>query len=269
MVRLYDTHFEHEIKFMDMEFVDGGDLVDLMLTCPDHKIPEEKVWQLAIQIAQGMQAIHQVNIIHQDLKPENILLTKQGVVKITDFGISETFRSSKSRIEESDVKGTFVYASPEQLIGKNVGKESDVWSFGTTLYHVLTGETLYSGVTSNDIIVQIERREFEPILDLSAKMNALLTKCLKRDYQERFRDFGEVLEFIKDKEILQRKVDIPMSKLDRVRPLDSNISKEGFVFVEGGSFQMGSDDGNDDEKPIHEVALSDFYIGKYPVTQAE
>lgn len=285
VVRLYDSHFEGEIKFLDMEFVDGGDLVDLMLASSDNKVAEKKVWELATQIAQGMQAIHSVNIIHQDLKPENILLTKAGDVKITDFGISETFRSSKSRIEESDVKGTFVYASPEQLIGKNVGKEADVWSFGATLYHLLNSNTLYSGITSNDIITQIERREFEPIPDASDKMNALLTKCLKRDYKQRFRDCGEIMKFIERKQISETKVNLKSKAKPKIEPkiepklIEKKINKQKykpnpllidkFVFVEGGSFKMGSKDGRSNEKPIHKVIISDFYISKYPVTQGE
>ncbi len=259
VVRLYDLHFENEIKFMDIEFVDGGDLLDLMLRSPDYKIPEERVWELANQIAQGMQAVHKVNLIHQDLKPENILLTKSGDVKITDFGISESFRSSKSRIKETDVKGTYVYASPEQLVGKKVGKEADIWSFGVTLYHILTGETLYSGNQSSDVLLQIENREFEPIAEVSVKMNALLAKCLMRDYKERFRDFGEVLEFI----------DMQETPKVQSKSLARRKSVKGFVFVEGGTFKMCSLDGFGYEKLVHNVTLSDFYIGKYPVKQAE
>ncbi len=197
VVRLYSLYLDGNIKFFDMEFVDGGDLVDLMLKYRDYKVPEEKVWELIPQIAQGMQAIHETKIFHLDLKPENILLTSSGRVKITDFGISETNKSSKSRIKKTEEKGTYNFASPEQLDGDEVGRESDIWSFGVTLYHILTGKTLYSGKSSSDVITQIERRVLKPIIGVSDKMNALLAKCLKRDYKERFRDFGEVLEFVK------------------------------------------------------------------------
>ncbi len=351
VVRLYDIHFQGEMKFLDMEYVDGGDLVGLMLKCPDYKIAEDKVWDLAIQIAKGMQAIHKQNLIHQDLKPENILLTNDGQVKITDFGISEHFRSSKSRIEETNIKGTYVYASPEQLIGENVGKEADVWSFGTTLYHILTGETLYSGNTSGDVITQIKLRSFQSVANVSEKMNYLLSKCLKRDYKERFRSFGHILEFVSKSNEQRRKVPQPLksfnqlnqekknsetddsmqtatsiklvssnSKLNddknlkknkilkkKTKKLNKELTKylyliflgiisvgtiyyfgmkyvnkepklikiEGLsedstmVFVQGGTFQMGSNNMGHDERPVHSVTIDDFYINKYEVTQAE
>ncbi len=282
VVRLYDIHFQGEMKFLDMEYVDGGDLVGLMLKCPDYKIAEDKVWDLAIQIAKGMQAIHKQNLIHQDLKPENILLTNDGQVKITDFGISEHFRSSKSRIEETNIKGTYVYASPEQLIGKNVGKEADVWSFGTTLYHILTGETLYSGNTSGDVITQIKLRSYESVDYASEKINNLLSKCLKRDYKERLKDFGEVVNIINSVEISNKNLATkktstkPESQAETKKQAfnkDSNDPEgliiDGMVFVQGGTFQMGSKNGDSDEKPVHSVALNNFYIGKYQVTQAE
>ena len=171
-----------------------------------------------------MQAIHKVNLIHQDLKPENILLTNSGNAKITDFGISETFRSSKSRIEESSVKGTYAYASPEQLIGKGIGKEADIWSFGTTMYHVLAGQTLYSGNNSEDVSYQIKNREFEALAEISDKMNALLTKCLQRDYQERYRDFGEVLEDINTDAFLSGK-----HVLDKTKKLSDDKRREAIT----------------------------------------
>ena len=247
IVRLYDIHFEGEIKFLDMEYIDGGDLVGLMMKNPDFKVPEARVWELAIQIAEGMQAIHNVNIIHQDLKPENILLTQKGVVKITDFGISETFRSSKSRIEESDVKGTFVYASPEQLVGKNVGKEADIWSFGVTLYHICTGNLLYTGNLSSDVLLQIKNRDFEKVPEISNKMNALLSKCLKQDYQKRFRNFEEVINFIQEDSVKKSepiaveapvKKEIPVyqeRKKDIVQPKQPNIPKEAVEKANKGS----------------------------------
>ncbi len=380
VVRLFDIHFNGQVKFLDMEYVDGGDLTGLMLECPDYKIPEEKVWALAKGIAEGMLAIHEQKLIHQDLKPENILLTKDGKAKITDFGISEHFRTSKSRIENNDVKGTYVYASPEQLIGKNVGKESDVWSFATTLYHILTGKTLYSGQTSGDVLLQIERKIVGTIFGISEDMNNLLVKCLKINYSERLKDFDQVLKLIAEHSTEKTKTEkksiseIPLPKYEKKDnpfslnqpsvtakpvynyPKPSKNTKEekssfikyfaiillivalagivyyswgeqiknkiqkiatqkqdtleviatneqakvkasknsaiaisgpvkqktkpkvsqkkvpiakNMVFVKGGTFSMGSNDGEDDEKPVHKVKVSNFYIGKHEVSQAD
>ena len=208
VVRLWDIHLNGDIKYIDMEYIDGGDLVDLKLSSANKKIPEDKVIELAKQIANGMKYIHDNNVIHKDIKPQNIMLTKDGTVKIMDFGISETFRSSMSRIKETSRNGTPAYMSPEQLIGKDVGKESDVWSFGVMLYELLSGKQLYSGQSYSDVLMQIERKQFEPITYISEKINSLIQNCLQYNYKDRFRDFAEIEEDLRIKEEEDRKKEL-------------------------------------------------------------
>jgi len=197
VVRIWDIHLKGEIKFIDMEYLEGGDLEDLLLSYPDRKVPEKSVIKLMKQISKGMSDIHNNRIIHKDLKPQNIMKTKSGDIKIMDFGISETFRSSKSRLKETSKSGTPVYMSPEHLLGKNVGKEADIWSFGVMIYELLSGRQLYTGQSQTDVLTQIkERPEYEPIEEVSKKLNRILKRCLQYEYQERFRNFDEVYEAI-------------------------------------------------------------------------
>ena len=196
VVRFYDVHLDGDFKYIDMEYVDGGDLVDLKLSYPDKKVPEDKVLDIARQFAQGMTKIHEQHIIHKDIKPQNVMLTKDGTVKIMDFGIAEQFRSSRSRLKHASRAGTPVYMSPEHLIGEDVGKEADIWSFGVMLYELLAGKLLYNGQTSNEILMQIERKELKPIPGISEKTNDLLKKCLSYKFRERFRSFNELVQEI-------------------------------------------------------------------------
>jgi uncharacterized protein (TIGR02145 family) len=142
-----------------------------------------------------MVAIHDRNIIHKDLKPENIMLTREGAVKIMDFGISETFRSSKSRLEATSRAGTCNYMSPEHCLGENVGRESDVWSFGMLLYELLTGRTYYKGESTNEVHYQIEKRPFEAGTKIGSPLRELLNACGKPNYRDRPKDFTAVLQF--------------------------------------------------------------------------
>jgi formylglycine-generating enzyme len=391
IVRLFDVHLDGEVRYLDMEYVDGGDLSDLMLKYPQRKVPEEQVIEISHQIAAGMQHIHAHNVIHKDIKPQNIMLTQTGVIKISDFGISETFRSSQSRLKESRRSGTLAYMSPEQLIGKDVGKETDIWSFGVMLYELLTGKVLYSGESYADVLLQIERNPFQPISGISKKTNNLLTKCLQYKYQTRISDFISIQKYLSSKgktpKVTKPKPDSKKPKAESLQSLPADIrpkkrksalpgiilliilsvaatiiiprviadneyrqmqqsemmqqeqisdylkqgeyyfrnsdytrareqydavleldesnstardrlraiaakeqeakearereeqkskfqnqrSNQGIelIAVQGGSFDMGSNDGDSDEKPIHSVTLSDFYIGKYEVTQEQ
>jgi serine/threonine protein kinase/beta-lactam-binding protein with PASTA domain len=199
VVRFYDVHLDGEIKYFDMEYIDGGDLVDLKLSYPDKRVPEERVRELALQIAEGMIAIHQKNIIHKDIKPQNILLTEEGTVKIADFGIAEKFRNSRSRLKFASRAGTPAYMSPEHLIGEDVGREADIWSFGVMMYELLTGKQLYNGESQSDVLMQIERKKFKQIAGVSDVINSMLGKCLQYDYRNRFCSFEEVSDYLSGK----------------------------------------------------------------------
>jgi serine/threonine protein kinase len=269
VVRFYDVHLDGEIKYFDMEYIDGGDLVDLKLSYPDKRVPEERVRELALQIAEGMIAIHQKNIIHKDIKPQNVLLSKEGMVKITDFGIAEQFSSSRSRLKLASRAGTPAYMSPEHIIGEDVGIETDVWSFGVLIYELLTGKQLYRGESQTDILTQIERRPYKAVSDLSQRWNSLLADCLKYNFRERIGSFSDVTNYLKNKARPSKR-----QSSDLIENIPAKIRLPDLIDmipVEGGSFMMGSDDKDayDDEKPVHKVTLDSYFIGKHPVTQKQ
>ncbi len=267
IVRVYDFHKTGSIKFIDMEYVDGKTLTEIKLEHPNKQIPETKVKELALKIAEGMAYAHENNVLHKDIKPQNIKVTSKGDIKIMDFGIAETVRTSMSRIQNTSSSGTLVYMSPEQIKGKDVGKESDIYSFGAVLYELLSGHPpFYKG----DINHQILNEKPELLDNISEKMNAFLMTCLQKEYRNRFKNFTLCLQSLANE--LQQKFsgskisDRPVA--DTVKPF-AQLEIPEMVFVRGGTFQMGSNDGDRDEKTVHTVTLSDFYIGKYEVTQKE
>ena len=229
VVRIFDVHLNGEIRFIDMEYIEGGDLEDLLLSFPNRKIPEKKVTKLIEQISKGMSDIHKHRIIHKDLKPQNIMLTKSGDIKIMDFGISETFRSSKSRLKDTSKSGTPVYMSPEHLLGRDVGKESDIWSFGVMIYELLSGKQLYSGQSYTDILTQIERNRFEAIPGISDKINFLIKKCLQYDYKDRFRNFEKITGYLKK--------DFEREKLENEQKEKLKVKKENLAKLEIQNFE--------------------------------
>ncbi len=224
VVRMWDIHLSGNIKYLDMEYIGGGDLVDLKLSYPDRRVPEDKMLTIAQGIISGMIDIHKKNIVHKDLKPQNVMMTEEGEAKIMDFSIAETFRTSKSRIEKTRIAGTPAFMSPEQLIGQQVGKESDVWSFGVMVYELLTGRTCFGGSTTSEVHYSIkERLDVERDKEtrgyiqhgnltfpngISEKTKQLINKCLQYDFQDRFRNFIEIEKFFTERQKEEVKPDV-------------------------------------------------------------
>jgi len=204
IVRVYDFHYSGDIKYIDMEYVEGESLADIKTEKLDKKFTEEEVKQYAIQILEGLNYAHKKSVIHKDIKPQNIMLDKSGKIRIMDFGIAESVQGSMSRLENTGSSGTLVYMSPEQIRGKDVGKESDIYSLGATLYELLNGNPpFYKG----DITFQIINEMPEEIKGISEQMNIILQKCLKKDINERYSDCEEFLNELTYKIVIKSKVE--------------------------------------------------------------
>ena len=189
IVRVYDFHNNGPIKYIDMEYVSGKSLNEVKLDYKEKKLPEDLVKSLAVKIALGLGHAHRNNIIHKDIKPQNIMLTEDGLIKIMDFGISETVRTSMSRVANSSSSGTLVYMSPEQVKGKEIGKASDIYSFGALLYELLSSHPpFYKG----SIEYQIFNERPEDLEGVSPALNSIIQKCLEKNYKDRYQSF-EVL----------------------------------------------------------------------------
>ena len=249
IVRVFDFHDKGDIKYIDMEYVDGKSLSDLKLDSPDGKLSERKVLDMAVQMAQGFSYAHSENVIHRDIKPQNILLSKNGEIKIMDFGISETVKNSMSRISNTGTSGTLIYMSPEQIQGKNVGNEADIYSFGVLIYELLSGKPPFN---KGDISYQVMNEKPEPLHAVSATANMLVMRCLEKDYTHRYPSFREIQTTLGG---------------DTTNEIVVGID---FVQINPGSFNMGSNGGEASEKPVHKVTLSKgFFMQTTVVTQGQ
>ena len=307
IVKLYGFNVKGPVKYIAMEYVEGKNLSELKVAYPEGKIPEDTVKKIALQIAKILSYAHLEKVIHRDIKPQNILISKAGKVKLMDFGISETIRTSMSRVENSSSAGTIVYMSPEQIVGKNVGREADVYSFGVMLYELLNGKPPFH---SGDISWQIVNEKPTRIKNISTGFNDFLQQCLEKDYLRRLRNFDEVLKALSGKmesrEEVRKKENVKIGKQVYVpenttqkkvivaavvallflfiylimKPEKIEVSYTGqtftnslgmeFVYIEPGSFIMGSDDDRKSEAPAHEVALAKgFYLQTTEVTNAQ
>jgi serine/threonine protein kinase len=167
--------------FLVMEYIKGRDLRDVVMeTGP--VAPSEAI-NMAIQIAEGLQAAHEKGIVHRDIKSSNIMITDKGKVKIMDFGLAKVGKGIQLTKDQSTL-GTAPYMSPEQIRGETVDHRSDIWSFGVVLYEMLTGEQPFKGDYEQAVTYSIVNEEPLGISELTAdipiELERLIDKTLKK-----------------------------------------------------------------------------------------
>jgi tetratricopeptide (TPR) repeat protein len=188
IVTVYAAGEEDGYPYLAMEFIEGRTLRAIIDEGP---IPWEKATEWACDLLDALTRLHQQGIVHRDLKPENIMVTTQGTVKLMDFGIAHVSQS-ETLTQEGAAVGTVNYMSPEQAAGKKADARSDLFSVGTVLYQMLTGEHPFPGEHPMAIMYSITnlspKRLSEFAFDLPAGLEAVIEKALEKDREKRYRD---------------------------------------------------------------------------------
>jgi serine/threonine-protein kinase len=156
----------------------------------------DEALDIAVQIAQGLAKAHERKIVHRDIKPANVLITKDGLVKIVDFGLPKLAGRTK-HTRTGATPGTASYMSPEQLRGGEADHRSDIWALGVVLYEMTTGETPFKGEYEQAVSYSIVNEPSKPIRNLRpevpAEMERLIEKTLAKDPNERYQKTTELL----------------------------------------------------------------------------
>nr|MBA3438436.1 protein kinase [Pyrinomonadaceae bacterium] len=197
-----------DAHYIVSEFVEGVTLREHLEESP---IKLAKVLDIAIQIANALQAAHSAKIVHRDIKPENIIVRPDGLVKILDFGLAKLVEHKPIGFEETTLKqhqtaqgvilGTISYMSPEQAKGERVDERTDIFSFGVALYEMLAGRTPFAGDSSSDVMAAILTTE--PALpgnfnrEIPAELERIVAKALEKDREERYQTAKDMLVDLK------------------------------------------------------------------------
>lgn len=196
IVNIYDVGSENGLYYIVMEYVEGITLKTYIEKKGQLSFKESA--SIAIQVARGIEAAHNKNIIHRDIKPQNIIISTDGKVKVTDFGIA---KATSSNTISSDVMGSVHYASPEQARNGFVDGRSDIYSLGIVMFEMVTGRVPFDGDTTVAVALQHLQEEIaRPSIyapDLPISFEKIILKCTQKTPDRRYQTIEELLTDIR------------------------------------------------------------------------
>ncbi len=287
IVNVYDVGEEHGIYYIVMELVEGITLKKYIEK--KARLSVKEAVSIAIQISMGIEAAHNNHIIHRDIKPQNIIISKEGKVKVTDFGIA---KAATSNTITSNVMGSVHYTSPEQARGGYSDAKSDIYSLGITMFEMLTGRVPFNGETTVAIAIkhiqEILPSPREYVAEIPVSVEQIVFKCCEKSPDRRYQSMGELIADLKqslispqedfvrmthpDEEASTRKIpdkEIAEIRKQRIQPLEDpmeepyRVKKEARVSVPQGTRPQKA------AKPGHSVQEKPKPVYEKPKPKAE
>ncbi|MGN0346867.1 MAG: Stk1 family PASTA domain-containing Ser/Thr kinase [Lachnospiraceae bacterium] len=264
IVNVYDVGEEAGFQYIVMELVEGITLKKYIEK--KSRLTVKEAVSIAIQVSMGIEAAHNNHIIHRDIKPQNIIISKEGKVKVTDFGIA---KAATSNTITSNVMGSVHYTSPEQVRGGFSDEKSDIYSLGITLFEMLTGRVPFNGETTVAVAIKhIQEqmpspREFVPEIPISVEQ--IVMKCTQKSADRRYQSAPELVEDLKKSLISP---DENFVKIDSEEPggATKNITSKEMEVIKRQSRQTIDEKilrtGNM-PKPVNELRTDGKYEGMY------
>jgi serine/threonine protein kinase/Flp pilus assembly protein TadD len=227
ILNIYEIDKNEDSLFIVMELIEGEKLKSYLKSGQGLELDKAINW--IIQIAKGLKCAHDKNIIHRDIKPENLMVTKDGQIKIMDFGLAK-LNNSSGITKTGTSLGTLSYMSPEQVQGIAADHRTDIWSLGAVFYEMLTGEMPFKSEHDAALIYMIINEDLTPPSALDRKIpnqvDIIIKKMLQKDRNFRYQDANELIDHI---EAIKSEIDSASQKSKKkaivVLPFD-NISPE-------------------------------------------
>lgn len=265
IVNIYDVGSENGLYYIVMEYVEGITLKTYIEKKGQLSFKESA--SIAIQVARGIEAAHNKNIIHRDIKPQNIIISTDGKVKVTDFGIA---KATSSNTISSDVMGSVHYASPEQARNGFVDGRSDIYSLGIVMFEMVTGRVPFDGDTTVAVALQHLQEEIaKPSIyapDLPISFEKIILKCTQKTPDRRYQTIEELLTDIRrslahpDEDFVTIAPLVDGGKTKVISPEELDKIKEGRGVAEDlndDDTDADNDDEYDDDDEYDESLLDD------------
>ena len=196
IVNVYDVGEENGLYYFVMELVEGITLKNYIEK--KVRLSYKEALSIAIQVSNGIEAAHNNGIIHRDIKPQNIIISREGKVKVADFGIA---RAASSDTLTSHAMGSVHYTSPEQARGGYSDAKSDIYSIGVTLFEMVTGRVPFDGETTVSIAIKHIQEEMPSpkiyVPDLPISVEKIIMKCTQKNPDRRYYNVGELIADLK------------------------------------------------------------------------
>lgn len=208
IVQIFDFGEVDHQYYLAMEFIDGCNLKNLFfrLLKQNRHLPREMIYYIILKTASALDYAHKVKmegqiqslqLVHRDVSPQNILISKQGDVKITDFGIAKA-TIKLSQTQPGKIQGKYSYMSPEQALGKSINYQSDIFSLGIVFYELLTAKKVYGSSETIKRYTEATKANIPQIgtilPDLPAQVEALITRMVSRNAEDRPKDCTEIID---------------------------------------------------------------------------
>jgi len=198
IVTIYSVEEIEGLPCLTMELVDGEPLTERIAS---GGVTLDRLLDLAIPIAEAISVAHRTSIVHRDLKPANVMVTRDGRVKVLDFGLAKLMTSADADADATTMAatgigmtlGTVAYMSPEQARGESVDERTDIFAFGAMLYEMATGRRLFHGDSSVAVLAAILEGDIQPIGGGYAELDRIIARAVAKKPHQRYQRIDEVL----------------------------------------------------------------------------
>lgn len=265
VVNVYDVGEDRGLYYMVMELVEGITLKEYI----DKKgrLSHKETISIAIQMCTGIGVAHAANIIHRDIKPQNIIISKDGKVKVTDFGIA---KATTSNTISSNAMGSVHYTSPEQARGGFSDQKSDIYSIGITLYEMVTGQVPFDGDSTVSVAIKHLQEEITPpseiVPDIPYSLGQIILKCTQKNGERRYKNTDELIQDLK-RSLVDPDGDFviipPLGNADTVIITDEELDDIRSSYDEEDDFDEYDEDEYGDEEEFDEYDEDDDEYDEY------
>ena len=196
IVNVFDVGDDEGVYYIVMELIEGITLKEYI--SKKGKLSVKEATSIAIQVSMGLEAAHSHGIVHRDVKPQNIIISREGKVKVTDFGIA---KATTSQTTTANAMGSVHYASPEQARGGYVDHRSDIYSLGIVMYEMVTGRVPFDGETAVTVAVKHLQEQMVPpskyCPEIPYSLEQIIKKCTEKSPDRRYQDIGDLMADLK------------------------------------------------------------------------
>ena len=265
IVNVYDVVDEGDLHYIVMELIEGITLKNYI----EKKgfLENKEAIGIAIQVAQGIAAAHEQHIIHRDIKPQNMIISKDGTVKVADFGIA---RAVSSQTMNATAVGSVHYISPEQARGGFSDQKSDIYSIGITLYEMVTGQVPFDGDSTVSVAIKHLQEEITPpseiVPDIPYSLEQIILKCTQKNGERRYRNTGELIQDLK-RSLVDPDGDFvvipPLGNADTVIITDEELDDIRSSYDDEEEFDEYDEDEYGDEEEFDEYDEDDDEYDEY------